>query len=121
MTRLHESRPASPPRTSTNWTGWVSFAAIVLALNGTINLVQGLVALLDHSYYLVRSGDRLLLVDYAVWGVVLLIWGTLEILGGFALSATKAWARWFALLVACSGDDAPSSCTHGICVASVAP
>jgi len=62
--------------------------------------MQGLVALLDEGYFLVPSGDDLLLVDYGVWGVVSLLWGALAIAAGVGIFAEKGWARWGAVTIA---------------------
>jgi hypothetical protein len=82
------------------WTGWALFAAIMLAVNGGINVIQGLVAVLQDDYFVIRSGDDLLLTDFTVWGIVLMLWGALLLLGAFGLSGGRGWARWFAIFVA---------------------
>jgi Predicted membrane protein (DUF2127) len=102
LSQLHAptGSPASSPVPSERWAGWVTFAAIMLVVIGSINMIQGLVALLDDDYYLVRVEDDLLLTDFTVWGVVMLIWGGLQFLGGLSLASGRGWARWFAVLVA---------------------
>jgi p-aminobenzoyl-glutamate transporter AbgT len=92
--------PTTPYRStapSDAWAGWVTFAAVILALLGTLNVIQGFLALFDDGYFAVRTEEQLLLVEFTAWGVILLIWGALLILAGLALAAGKGWARWFAL------------------------
>jgi hypothetical protein len=89
------SYQSTPP--SDAWAGWVTFAAVILALLGTLNVIQGFLALFDDGYYAIRTEERLLLVEFTAWGVILLIWGALLVLAGLALAAGKGWARWFAL------------------------
>ena len=102
MTQMHHG--TEPPRmTSGSWTGWVVFASIMLMINGSINVVQGLVALLQDDYFLVPSGDELLLTDFTGWGIAMLLWGALLALGGFGLYSGQSWARWFAIFVASLG------------------
>ncbi len=84
---------------SDGWAGWVTFAAVMLILMGSLDLFQGLVALFDDGYFLAPGDDGLLLVDYTAWGVVLLIWGALLLLAGFGLIRTSSWARWFAIVI----------------------
>src|SRR3954447_21972558 len=83
------------------WTGWVVFASIMLAVVGGINIVQGLAALLDDNYFVVKNGDQLLLTGFTTWGWVMLVWGLLQLAAGFRLNGGHGWARVFALIVAC--------------------
>ena len=83
------------------WAGWTMFAALMLLVTGGINVIQGLVALLQDDYFLVRSGDQLVLTDFTAWGVLMLLWGALLLVGGLGLWAARGWARWFAVAIAC--------------------
>jgi hypothetical protein len=87
-------------RPSDAWAGWVTFAAVILGLLGTLNVIQGFVALFDDGYFVVRREEDLLLVDFTAWGVVLLLWGALLVGAALALAAGRGWARWFAVVVA---------------------
>jgi hypothetical protein len=87
-------------RPSEGWAGWVTFAAVVLTLVGTLNLIQGFVALFDDGYFVARSGDELLLVEYTAWGVAMLCWGLLLVAAGLGVAAGRGWARWFAVVAA---------------------
>src|SRR5215217_6279435 len=85
---------------SDRWTGWAVFGAIMLSIAGSVNVIQGIVALLDEGYFLVPDGDDLLLVDYTAWGVVSIAWGALAIAAAVGVFATKGWARWAAVTIA---------------------
>jgi hypothetical protein len=85
---------------SDRWAGWAVFGAIMLSIAGSVNVMQGIVALLDEGYFLVPDGDDLLLVDYTAWGVVSIAWGALAILAGVGVFAAKGWARWAAVAIA---------------------
>jgi len=80
------------------WAGWITFAAVILGLIGTLNVIQGLIALFDDGYFVVRGEDDLLLVDFTVWGVILLAWGALLVGAALGLAAGRGWARWFAIV-----------------------
>ena len=88
-------------RPSDAWAGWVTFAAVILGLLGTLNVIQGFVALFDDGYFVVRREEDLLLVDFTAWGVVLLLWGALLVGAALALAAGRGWARWFAVILVC--------------------
>jgi hypothetical protein len=102
MSQLQEpvSTTTNSAARSDRWAGWAVFGAIMLTIAGSVNVMQGLVALLDEGYFLVPSGDDLLLVDYSVWGVVSLLWGSLAIAAGLGIFASKGWARWSAVAIA---------------------
>jgi hypothetical protein len=90
----------SAARPSDAWAGWVVFAAVMLTLLGTLHAIQGFLALFDDGYFVARGPEQLVLVEYSAWGVVLLIWGLLQIGAGLGLAQGKGWARWFAVFVA---------------------
>jgi hypothetical protein len=80
------------------WSGWVTFASLVLVMLGVVNGFQGFLALLDEGYF-VAQGKELVLVDYDAWGAVLIIWGIVLLLVGAGLNARREWARWAAIVV----------------------
>ena len=97
----HAQRYESSPRPSGAWAGWITFAAVILTLLGTLNAVQGFIALFDDGFFVARDEDELLLVDYTAWGAILLLWGVLLVAAGLSVAAGKGWARWFAVLLVC--------------------
>jgi hypothetical protein len=82
----------------TAWTGWIGFAAIMLALIGSITFFEGLVAIFRDEYYVV-TGKQVLIFDLTTWGWVMLFWGVLLFMAGLGLAAKSRWARWFAIIV----------------------
>jgi hypothetical protein len=88
----------TPTRPSDAWAGWITFAAVILTLIGTLNMIQGFIALFDEGYFVVPTGDELLLVDFTAWGVIMLAWGLLLVAAGLAVAAGRGWARWFAIV-----------------------
>ena len=99
MTKTQVPAPLTDS-TSTAWTGWVVFASIMLTVVGAINLMQGFIALFQDQYFLVRSGDKLLLFDYTAWGVIMLVWGATQVVAGMGLNSGHGYARVLALIVA---------------------
>jgi len=88
----------SSTRPSDAWAGWITFAAVILTLIGTLNVIQGFIALFDDGFFVVPTEDDLLLVDFTAWGVIMLGWGLLLVAAGLALAAGRGWARWLAIL-----------------------
>jgi hypothetical protein len=83
---------------SKSMSGWIGFAAIMLAIVGGVDFFQGLIAVFEDEYY-VPTASGFLVFDLTGWGWTMMIWGVLLLLGGFALAAGQAWARWFAIVV----------------------
>ena len=82
---------------SKSMAGWIGFAGILMLIVGSIDVVQGLIALFEDDYYVVtRSG--FLVVDLTGWGWIMLIWGLLLVLAGGALLSGQSWARWFTII-----------------------
>lgn len=86
-------------QTVTGWVGWVYFAAFMMVLSGTVQIVAGLVALLRDTYFLV--GERAVLAfDYTTWGWIHLLIGVVVLCAGVALFQGSTWARVVGILLA---------------------
>ena len=83
---------------STTWTGWVGFAAIMLAFIGAITFFEGLIAIIRDNYYVVTR-QQVFLFDVSTWGWIMLFWGVLLFLAALGLAAKSGWARWFTIVV----------------------
>ena len=63
----------------TAWTGWVVFAAFMMMMNGFIQGIEGLMALVNDDYYAVSSRGLAVSLDFTTWG-----WR----------SSRPGWASW---------------------------
>jgi hypothetical protein len=88
------------PGASTGWTGWVSFAGIILIINGVFIGLQGLVALTGPDTYYLSTPRALFIFDAQGWGWWNLALGALLILTAVGLFSGAAWARIVAVVVA---------------------
>lgn len=95
----YAAAPPAPPA-KTGWTGWIVFAAIMLLLVGTFQLVAGLVAIFQDNYYLVTNNGLVVHMDYTGWGWVHVGIAAVNLLAGFGLMTARTWARWWAIAVA---------------------
>ena len=93
MANLEEEEGYHQPGYPSAWSGWVTFAAFMLILLGTVNGFKGFLALFDEGYFVAQS-DQLVLVSYNAWGAILLLWAVVLIVTGVALNARLSWARW---------------------------
>jgi hypothetical protein len=75
------------------WAGWVVFGGVMLIMAGAFQIIQGLVALFDDGFYLVRQDGLVVDVDYNTWGWVHLVIGAVGVLAGAGLLAGNMAAR----------------------------
>jgi len=66
---------------------------------GSINAVEGLIAIIRGKYYVVSS-QQIIVFDIKTWGWVTLLWGILVALVGVGLLSASSWARWTAIVIA---------------------
>lgn len=83
----------------TGWVGWVYFAGFVLLLSGILQIISGISALLNSSFYTVVNG-KVFLLDITTWGWVHLILGIIVVCTGTALFSGATWARVVAVILA---------------------
>ncbi len=75
--------------------GRVVFAAIMLLVVGTINVIYGIGALDDANYFI--NDTRFILSNLNTLGWVLIILGLIQLTGGFSLFAGNVWGRIVAI------------------------
>jgi hypothetical protein len=85
-------------RKSEAWAGMVVFAGTMLLVASSINMVEGLVVLLQDEQVVVLP-DRFVLVDLTSWGWTLLLFGVALFAVGIGLLAAQTWARIPAIIV----------------------
>jgi len=93
-----ESRAAGDSRTP--GTGWVTFAGTYLALAGLLNLIWGLTALINGSYF---AEDGLLWSSLTTWGWIAIIVSVAQVVAGGLLFARKLGGVVMAIVLATLG------------------
>jgi hypothetical protein len=71
--------------------GRTVFAAILLLMLGTINIIYGIGALDDANYF--TNDTRYILTNLNTLGWVLIILGVIQLTGGFSLMAGNVYGR----------------------------
>lgn len=79
--------------------GGIVFAAMLMILAGTFQLVEGLVALFNDDFY-VRGQEYIFRFDLTTWGWIHLVVGLVVALAGGALLSGRVWARTVAVILA---------------------
>jgi hypothetical protein len=82
-------------------TGRATFAAILLLIAGTINIVYGIGALDSANIFV--NDKRFILDDLNRMGWVLIILGIIQLTGGFSLLAGNAYGRIIGIIGASLG------------------
>ena len=93
-TQAQDDRPATRELPS----GWYAFAGALLVIVGSLNILQGLIALLKDDYFAVTKGG-LLFADFEAWGAFFLVVGIIELLVGLGILSLKTWARAVGVLL----------------------
>src|SRR5690242_20093274 len=89
---------SGPP--ATGWAGWVVFGGVMLIMVGLFQAIQGLVALFDDGFYLVRASGLVVDVNYNTWGWTHLAIGVIAALTGLGLLAGNIVARVLGVVIA---------------------
>jgi hypothetical protein len=85
-------------KSRTVWFGWVTFAAVMLVVLGLLNVLEGLVALLQNQVAFI-DGDSLVVVNLTGWGILMLAFGGLLLAAGIGLLARNVVARVAAIVI----------------------
>lgn len=99
----HDQAPVADtgyPQESTAWRGWVVFGGVMLMTLGAFQAIQGLVALFDDGFYLVRPSGLVVDVNYNTWGWTHLLLGAVAIVTGAGLLIGNTAARVVGVVVA---------------------
>ncbi|MGI5336312.1 DUF7144 family membrane protein [Streptomyces sp. CA-181903] len=99
----HSSQPHSPhhysERSLTVATGLTVFAAVMLLIDGFLNVLRGVSAIV-HDTVFVNAPDYVYKFNVAGWGWVHLFLGIAAIMVGVGLFRVSAWARVLGIAVA---------------------
>jgi hypothetical protein len=78
--------------------GWIAFAASMLALAGSWNTIQGILAIADSRVYV--GEQTFVFSDLSTWGWIVLVLGILQLFAAYAVIGGSATAQWFGIGVA---------------------
>jgi hypothetical protein len=78
--------------------GWVTFAGVMLFLVGVLNVIYGIAAIADSSFFV--QDQKYILSNLNTWGWVMLIIGLLQLFAAFSLWSGGIYGRVVAILAA---------------------
>jgi hypothetical protein len=83
----------------TGWTGWITFAGIMLIIGGSLGLIFGIVAAVNDKWVVFANRGAVSL-DLSTWGWVHVIVGAIVLLAGFGVFTGNFLARIVGVAVA---------------------
>jgi hypothetical protein len=78
--------------------GWVLFAGMMLLLVGILNVIYGIAAIGDSSFFV--NDTKYILSDLNTWGWVMLILGALQLGAAFSIWNGNVFGVWVGIAVA---------------------
>jgi hypothetical protein len=79
--------------------GWIMFAWIMLITAGVMNVINGIVALGNTSFW-TDYGAVYVYGDLRTWGWILLIWGIVLLIAAASVYAGGQFGRWIGIIAA---------------------
>lgn len=80
------------------YSGWVVFAGVMLFIVGVLNVIYGIAAIADSSFFV--QDERYILGSLNTWGWITLILGLLQLWAAFSLWSGGLYGRVIAILAA---------------------
>jgi hypothetical protein len=88
--------------TNVRGAGRAVFAAILLVVAGTLNIIYGIGAISDANFY-TSTGTHYVFSSLHTWGWITLIIGVIQLTGGFSLVAGNLYGRVIGIAAATLG------------------
>jgi hypothetical protein len=85
-------------RTEDRVTGWWVFAGILLLIVGVLNIIWGIAAIGDATFFV--ANQKYIISGLHTWGWITLILGVLEVIAAFSLFAGGGFGRWLGIFAA---------------------
>ena len=78
--------------------GWVTFAGVMLFIVGVLNIIWGIAAIGDSSFFV--QDQKYILSNLNTWGWITLIIGLIELFAAFSLWSGNTYGRVIAIVAA---------------------
>jgi hypothetical protein len=92
------TRDTTREPTTTEPSGWVIFAAVMMFLIGFLNFFYGLAAVLNDDVVVV-GGEGAIIADLTAWGWATMILAVILVFTAWGLFVGAEWARWVGVLL----------------------
>jgi hypothetical protein len=78
--------------------GWVMFAGIMLIIAGTMNVIYGIAAIANSSFYVANT--HFVFGELKTWGWIVMLVGAVQVCAGLGVWVKAQWARWTGVFIA---------------------
>jgi Short repeat of unknown function (DUF308) len=78
--------------------GWLLFAGIMLLIAGVLNVIYGIAAIGNSSFFV--NDTKYIFSDLNTWGWVTLVLGAFQVAAAFSIWAGNQFGRWFGITAA---------------------
>lgn len=78
--------------------GWVTFAGVMLFVAGVLNVIYGIAAIGDSTFFV--QDQKYILSNLNTWGWVTLILGAVQIGAAYSIWNGNQFGRWFGIATA---------------------
>lgn len=78
--------------------GWVIFAGIMLTIAGTMNVLYGIAAIANSSFYVANT--HFVFGELKTWGWIVMLIGAVQVCAGIGVWVKAQWARWTGVFIA---------------------
>ena len=78
--------------------GWVTFAGVMLLIVGVLNVIYGIAAIGDSSFFI--NDTRYIFSDLNTWGWIILVIGVLQLFAAFSLWSGGLYGRIIGIVAA---------------------
>ena len=89
------TRAADPAYDEVHGLGWLLFAGILLLVAGVLNVIYGIAAIGNSSFFV--ADTKYIISDLNTWGWVALVLGALQVIAAFSIWAGNEFGRWFGI------------------------
>src|SRR4051812_1300146 len=79
-------------------TGWWLFAGMLLGIAGVLNVIYGIAAVGDSTFF--TENAKYILSGLHTWGWVMMLIGALQVTAAFSLFAGGGFGRWVGIIAA---------------------
>jgi hypothetical protein len=83
----------------TGWTGWITFAGVMMVISGALNALYGLIAVVNDEW-VVWTNRASLYLDISQWGWVHLVVGLALLFSGIGVFSGNVLARTVGVIAA---------------------
>jgi hypothetical protein len=86
---------AVPYESEASGAGWVGFAAVMLALAGVWNVIDGMLAIGSSRVY--GASQVFVFSDLNTWGWIVLVLGVVQLIAAYTIVSGSEFGRWFGI------------------------